>query len=444
MGRNGNGVEVRPNSIRLRVTLANGEIVKETLMVNGKPLPPTPPNIKFATRIAGEIRRKIEIGTFTFAEFFPDSPRAQTSKEEPQTFAKLADLWLESKGRLADATRDQYRTAVRFWKKLLGETRLTKDIDHKLLAVKIGGYPWPSAKTHNNYLIALRGIFGLEYRGAASINDPLNGIENMPVVQKLPDPMSMDERDTILADIEERYDERVHAYFIWMFYTGMRPEEAIALRWSDIDWTREVVRIQRVRTYKGSEREGSKTHTERDVDLVPEAIEALEIMKSHTFMLKGKSEDQSADIFQNPVTGRAWHDERSQRDNYWRPALKRLGIRWRKPYNTRHTYATVALMAGVPPAYIAALLGHSVKMLLEKYARWMPANDPGTARQMLAQAMSRNGRSSRNSSPEFPQKPRTRLNRLINRGNSGRRDWTRTNDPHHVKGSQPIAPLLTN
>ena len=29
---------------------------------------------------------------------------------------------------------------------------------------------------------------------------------------------------------------------------------------------------------------------------------------------------------------------------------QRLGIRWRKACNTRHTYATVALMAGVPPA----------------------------------------------------------------------------------------------
>ena len=433
MGRTGNGVEIRPNSIRLRFVLADGEVVKETVMVNGKPLLPTPPNIKYATRIAGEIRRKIEIGTFTFAEFFPDSPRAQAAKEEPQTFSDLADLWLNAQGRLSAATRDQYATAVRFWKNLLGDKRLIKDIDHKLLVSKIGGYPWSSAKTHNNYMIALRGIFNLEYRSVASGSNPLNGIENMPVVKKLPDPMSMDERDSILADMLNRYDARVHAYFLWMFYTGMRPEEAIALRWSDIDWTREVVRVQRVRTFKGSERDGSKTHTERDVDLVPDAVEALKTMKAHTFMLRGKDEDQSADIFQNPVTGRAWHDERSQRDNYWRPTLKRLGIRWRKPYNTRHTYATVALMAAVPPAYIAAQLGHSVKMLLDKYARWMPANDHGTARQMLAAAMRRENRNFRDSSPEFPQESRTRLNRLKVRGNSGRRDWTRTNDPHHVK-----------
>lgn len=280
-----------------------------------------------------------------------------------------------------------------FWKKLLGPERLITDIDHKLLASEIGSYPWPSAKTHNNYLIALRGVFELEYR--ASDKNPMKGIENMRVVKKLPDPMSTDERDRILTDMRTHYDERVLAYFTWMFFTGMRPEEAIALRWSDVDWLRQTARVRRVRTFKGSERDGSKTHTERDVDLVPQALDALRVMKRYTFMAKGGDEDQSADIFQNPVTGRAWHNERSQRDNFWRPTLKRLGIRWRKAYNTRHTYATIALMAGVPPAYIAVQLGHSVQMLLEKYARWMPANDKGSAKMLLARAMK-----SRNSSPE--------------------------------------------
>ena len=83
------------------------------------------------------------------------------------------------------------------------------------------------------------------------------------------------------------------------------------------------------------------------------------------------------DLFENPVTGRAWHDERSQRD-HWTPTLKRLGIRRRRAYCTRHTYCTAALMAGLNPAYIAGRAGHSVKMLLEVYARWIPGADAGT------------------------------------------------------------------
>jgi integrase len=388
MGRTGAGVEVRESSIRLKFVLADGTVCKERITLNGKALPPTPANQKYAMRLAAEIRKRIAQGTFDLAEFFPDSPRAKAQAKDPDTFGHLADLWHESQGRLSDATRDQYATAVRFWKRLLGEHTPLPAITHKVLAAKIGGYPWPSAKTHNNYLIALRGILALEYRGAKAAENPIAGIENMTVVKTLPDPFIPAERDRILADMAQRYDERVEAYFRFAFYTGMRPEEIIALRWSDLDAAQGTIRVQRVRTFRGAERDGSKTHTVRDVDLVPDALAALATMKPHTAMLRvERNGDTAADIFQNPVTGKAWHDERSQRDHYWRPALKRLGIRWRRPYNTRHTFATVALMAAVPPAYIATQLGHSVKMLLDKYARWIPGADGGHARAMLAAAM---------------------------------------------------------
>jgi integrase len=439
MGRSSNGgVEIRERSIRIKFVL-NGDTFKERVTLNGKSLEPTPANIKYAYRLANEVRRRIAQGGFQFAEFFPDSPRAKAEAMEPDTFGKLADLWLESRGRLAEATRDQYATAVRFWKALLGESKSVREFTHKFLAAKIGGYPWPSAKTHNNYLIALRGAFALEYRGAAAASNPLNGIENMSVVNKLPDPLTIQERDEILADMNEHCDARVVAYFSFAFYTGMRPEEIIALRWSDIDFATGVARVQRVRTFRGTESNRTKTYKERDVDLVPQAVAALQTMKRYTFMEKVERDcdaDTAADVFQNPVTRRPWHDERSQRDHYWKPSLKRLGIRWRRAYNTRHTFATVALMGSVPPAYIAAQLGHSIKMLLDKYARWIPSNDHGSARAMLAGAMSAGEfvpNSSHETAPRKQKSPRSLKSRALPYQNSGRRDWTRTNDPHHVK-----------
>lgn len=391
MGREGSGVEVRDTSIRIKF-VHEGKTVRERLTLNGKSLKPTPANIKYAHQVADKVRRNLKHGTFDWADFFPDSPRAAKAKAEQQaaTLTKLAELWLQSKGRLADATRDQYATAARFWRRLLGDDTPVRSLTHKVLAAKIGGYPWPSAKTHNNYLIALRGMLELEYRGAEAINNPLIGIDNMPVVKKLPDPMSAEERDLVLADIKAHYPAQVYAYFLWQFFTGMRPEETIALRWSDVDRKRGTVRVQRVRTFKGSEREGSKTHRTRDVDLLPQALDALKLMMPITAMLKTErdgDEDTSSDIFQNPVTRRHWHDERSQRDHYWKPALKRQGIRWRSAYNTRHTFATVGLMGSVPPAYLADQLGHSPKMLLEVYARWIPGSDGGGAKAMLAAAM---------------------------------------------------------
>lgn len=385
MGRNGAGVEVRETSIRLSFT-AGGRHHRETLTSGGKPIMPTAANIKWAHRLIAQIRAEIRAGTFELARHFPDSPRAQQQPAEVRTFGMLATAWLATKGELTAASRGQYTNAAQVWKQLLGADTPLDRLTHEVIATKIGSHPWASPKLLNNYLIPLRGILGLHYRGPLAALDPMIGIENRRVVKRPPDPLTAEERDAILADLKKRHDVRIWAYFAAAFYTGMRPEELIALRWEDVDWRRQQLRVQRVRTFKGSERDGTKTHTVRDVDLVPQAIEALRAMRPFT-ELKRDEDGREVDVFENPVTGRPWHDERSQRDHYWKPSLKRLGIRARRAYCTRHTWCTVALMAGVNPAYIADQAGHSMQMLLQVYARWIPGADGGSQKRLLAQAM---------------------------------------------------------
>lgn len=398
MGRTGSGVEIRDTSIRIKFVL-NGETVRERLTLNGKALPPTAANIKHAHRVAAQIRQHLDAGIYDHAHFFPDSPRLAASQPNAGRFGPLARLWLQSKGQLADATQHQYAVAVRFWIKHIGEETRVRELTHKVLAAKIGSHPWPSARTHNSYVLTLRGILGLEYSGPLASQHPMIGIRRMPMVKQLPDPLTPAERDRVLAHMRERYPIEVWAYFQWQFWTGMRPEETIALRWSDIDFAHQVARVQRVRTFRGSERDGSKTHTVRDVELLPQAMEALKAMRPLTSMAQ-------ADIFRNPKTQEPWQDERNQRDRYWTPTLKRLGIRARRAYATRHTFATALLMTGVaPPVYIAQQLGHSVRVLLDYYARWLPDVGGASARQALAQALGQNSSHNRPTGTEGHQPP---------------------------------------
>ena len=52
-------------------------------------------------------------------------------------------------------------------------------------------------------------------------------------------------------------------------------------------------------------------------------------------------------------------------------AKKAENLHHRPAYNARHTYATMLLMDGVNPVFVADQLGHSLQMLIKRYAKWI-------------------------------------------------------------------------
>jgi len=102
-------------------------------------------------------------------------------------------------------------------------------------------------------------------------------------------------------------------------------------------------------------KDNTKTNNARTVQLNSWAIAALKAQKAHPFMDRSKG----GWGLLNPATGERWDDDELPREMYWRPPLKRLGMRYRSPYQTRHSYATIMLMSGFTPAYAARQLGHS-------------------------------------------------------------------------------------
>jgi len=57
----------------------------------------------------------------------------------------------------------------------------------------------------------------------------------------------------------------------------------------------------------------------------------------------------------------------------WYPLLRYLEIEKRRPYQTRHTTATLMLASGENPEWIARLMGHAnTQMLFTVYSRFVP------------------------------------------------------------------------
>jgi integrase len=158
-------------------------------------------------------------------------------------------------------------------------------------------------------------------------------------------------------------------------FTGLRTSELIGAKWTDLDWSAPVPTLMIRRSYTKLDAEHlTKTRgSTRAVDLRPQAARAIKEQQAASRL-------KSEYIFCNATGGPLDRDNLLNR--VWYPAVTRAGLRARNPYQTRHTFATLALSAGEDLGWVAKQMGHSsTKMIVEHYYRFIPNNtrQDGTA-----------------------------------------------------------------
>ncbi|MFD1557169.1 site-specific integrase [Paraburkholderia silviterrae] len=178
-------------------------------------------------------------------------------------------------------------------------------------------------------------------------------------------------------------DPQIANLWQFMFWTGMRTSEVIALDWGDVDWQRETIRVRKAmtRAAKGVAEDTKTVAGTRDVKLLAPAMAALLAQKAHTF-LEGNA------IFHSPGwRGRGaghWKDDHQIWDA-WKSTLKKAKVRYRNPYQTRHTYASMMLSAGEREIWVAKQMGHSdTTSIMRNYGRWIPSSDPNAGGKAVA------------------------------------------------------------
>jgi integrase len=362
-------VEVRPGSIRILFQF-QGERRRETLFVGGEPMPPTPANLKYARRVAVEIGDKIRSGTFKYKDYFPDSPAAVAGGEPERAVPLLFDLfdaWL----RVADlkgSTRRQYRTRITsFWKTQLNNVPIDQ-IRHSDILEALAAGTWKSAKSRNNELSMIRGPFEMAKHDKHIDENPCAAIASKEVQSSPPDPFAQDEVREILAHLASHRPQQILNFVELMFYSGLRTSEGIGLRWENVDFRAKEMLIEGGNVYD-EETDTTKTAKSRIVLLSAPAFVALQRQKAHTFL-------QGVYVFHDPKTDEPWkYQTITDVRSFWKITLKRLGIRYRRPYNMRHTYATLGIMSGARPAFLATQLGHSLRVFFDVYAKWINSKD---------------------------------------------------------------------
>jgi integrase len=148
-------------------------------------------------------------------------------------------------------------------------------------------------------------------------------------------------------------------------YAGLRPGELRALRWGD-------VRERTILVQRGADSDGkakaTKTRAVRTVRLLAPLAADLKAWR----MASGRPGD-AALVF--PATdGGAWtkDDWDVFRANGWKTACKHAQlIPAPRPYDLRHSFASLLLAEGRTVHYVAAQLGHSPALTLSTYGHLM-------------------------------------------------------------------------
>jgi integrase len=318
-----------------------------------------------------EILRRIKDGSFNYADYFPDSPRAQASTKRT-LIGNLLDDQLEiysrqaEAGQLSPSTLDGYAKAINSERMSVWRKKTLQEATPSALRSWISDMG-VTAKFARNLLIPLRSVF------EDALNDDLiefNPFERIALTKLLKqtsrsseyevDPFTQEERDKLIE--AARPDERPMVQF-W-FETGLRPGELQALRWAKIDTKKATARID-ANQVVGIEK-GPKTEAGiRTVDLSAEALKALEAQR----LISGAKNDH---VWTNPRTNKAWTTDAQIRKTLWIPLVERSGVRYRNPYQARHTFASSQLTAGANPWYIASQLGHvDVQMVFRIYGKFI-------------------------------------------------------------------------
>jgi integrase len=362
------GITTRGKSIQIDFYYL-GKRCRESLK-----LEPTKPNLLYASRLKSTIQHEITIGTFDYSKHFPNSKNARfgTNQSNKTVLQALDDFLTASKRRLEKSTWRDYNSAVEHHlKPQFGNFRLV-DVTASEIKTWIGGLTI-SAKRINNILIPLRTVFDDAFSDGIIDRNPVTRIKNLSVRREEPDPFKPHEIEAILKNLPAQGKNFVQ-FAIW---TGLRTSELIALEWSDIDWNKNVLRVRRATVNKNTKKPKTKAG-ERDIKLFPPAIEALNGQKEYTLLANGR-------IFYNPRTNEPWETDGQIRKTMWIPALKRAGVIYRNPYQTRHTYASTLLSAGENPLWVAQQMGHKDWGMIRKtYGRWIPDVDTSAGGKVMA------------------------------------------------------------
>jgi integrase len=353
-------------------------------------LPDTPANRKKVEKLLTCIEQEIRLGTFDYARFFPGSRNARkfaqgpmvqagqairealsvagTVSPETPRFRDFAETWFAEK---AIEWRRSHQDSVRrildrvliphFGDREVGRITKADILAFRAQLAKVPARGKQSVLSNariNKIMNPLRMILD-EAADRFDFPIPFLNVKQLKVKKSDVQPFSLEEVRRILAAVRADFRN----YYTVRFFTGMRTGEIDGLKWKYVDFERRLILVRE--TLVAGREEYTKTdHSQRDIQMSQVVFDAL---KEQARATRHLSEYVFCNRNGKPL------DHKNVTARVWYPLLRHLGLAKRRPYQTRHTAATLWLASGENPQWIAQQLGHAnTEMLFRVYARFVP------------------------------------------------------------------------
>jgi len=328
------------------------------------------------------------------------------------TLDEFVTRWLDTaaKPKLRDKSYESYESLLRrYIRPVLGERILSAvtplDVQDAYQRMIDRGL---SARTVRYTHSVLRSAMRQAIRWQLLAQDPTDGAQLPRLRRREMRVLSAEQSRAFLAALKTN-DGPVFAVALT---TGMRPSEYLALKWQDIDWDRGTVSV--VRTLERAAglwrfAETKRARSRRIIKLQDWVLETLKDLEAITTRRSGCSwPDNSEMVFTSPA-GRPIYSDKLAKG--FKAILGHNGLPMIRLYDLRHTAATLALSAGVPPKVVAEQLGHaSAAFTLDVYSHLLPHMQSEAAERVEALLYPNSGPVMKTTSPN--QKEPARSSRL--------------------------------
>jgi integrase len=286
-----------------------------------------------------------------------------------------------------DNGKQLFSSFVQDWRLLYGDVQLAPktrmvydDLLARFLVPRIGGVPLRELTTDRlqrlsaemladgtpeatlrKTLVLLQGVLERAVEWGRIGSNPARYVRKpRQVTQRLVEPPSPAQIEAMRAHLIAKKRTRDATLISVLAYAGLRPGEALALRWGDI--RNNTIRVDKALSL-GEER-STKTRKNRTVRLLKQPATDLAKWK----LACGRPNEEAL-VFPTS-SGAAWSDVdyRNWRRRHFKTTADSLGLVGARPYDLRHSFASLLLAEQSNPAEVAAQLGHSLQVLFSTYA----------------------------------------------------------------------------